>query len=807
MESTVYADFQRLLTVIQSHSRYAIPLTAVAVATAVRLLLDPWLGDRIPFMTYHIAVLVSGLWGGASAAVLALLSGLILGDLLFIHPRGLIGIEDAEQVVGLLTYFVVGSVIAWLAQNQRKVRIQNQAALRALKQEVNERTRVQQTLGERIKELKILHECAQMLLNQEISVPSLLHQLVLLLPTAWQYSAVAAARITYEAQTFATPGYKPSEQSQQARFKLQNGMQGLIEVVYVSECPAADEGPFLAEERHLINSLGEMLRAALERRAVTTALQRSIEKYESLVANIPDVIWTVDAEGRTIFISPSIEQVLGYTAEEVCAAGAEIWFGRIHPDDLNLVQTAFKEFFQHHKRFEVEYRLQRKDGKWIWLHDRAVQTYTMNGLTYADGIFRDITERKHAETAMLELNETLEAQVKERTAALLKKKERLRGLATELSRAEMRERKRLAVDLHDNLAQLLALSKIKLAAVPEDETGRSRVYRDVKDLLDDALRYTRTLMADLGPPLLGNEEDLVRAISWVAEKIQRHGLNVVIKDDGNPKWLTEEVLTVTYQVVQEFLYNVVKHGKTDHATVLLEQVGNELQVVVVDEGVGFDVAESRKPSQEGGFGLFNVHERVSSLGGQVTIISAPGQGTRVTLTMPLRQAAGDFSPGHAASVGAIGPAVTGRLPDHARSARIRVLLADDHPLVRQGLRSMLEEFAALDIVGEAGDGEMAVNLVRQCQPDVVLMDVNMPKMSGIEATKIIKAEFPKTTIIGLSMHEDPKIVKAILSAGAAEYLTKGGSFDALLGAITRHATPRSDSPALSPDIDTTASRG
>lgn len=441
----------------------AVALSATALATATRWLLDPWLGDHIPFVTYYPAILVCGLRQGGRSALFALVGGFWAGDVLFVPPRGLVSIHALEHITELAAYLVVGSLIAWLSQHQRTAALEALAAAATARHEVEERRRVEHALRERVKELTALHTCAQMLLNQEASIPSLLDRVVSILPAAWQYPERAAARITYDGQIYATQEYRSSGQSQQAAFQLRNGTQGLIEVVYLNECPQADEGPFLIEERHLINSLADMLRVALEHRSAMAELQGSIEKYESLVTNIPDVIWTADAEGKTRFISPSIEQVFGFTAEEVCAGGSSIWLGRIHPDDVDKVRIAFQALFHQHERFEVEYRIQRQDGQWIWLHDRSFKTYTKNGVVYADGVFQDITERKRAQTALLELNETLEAQVKERTAALLQKKEKLRGLATELSRTEMRERKRLATNLHDNLAQLLALSKLKLA--------------------------------------------------------------------------------------------------------------------------------------------------------------------------------------------------------------------------------------------------------------------------------------------------------------------------------------------------------
>lgn len=104
--------------------------------------------------------------------------------------------------------------------------------------------------------------------------------------------------------------------------------------------------------------------------------------------------------------------------------------------------------------------------------------------------------------------------------------------------------------------------------------------------------------------------------------------------------------------------------------------------------------------------------------------------------------------------------------------RIRVLLADDHILMREGTREILEQEEDLEIVAEAGDGEEAVRLVEKTRPDVVLMDIAMPKLNGIEATRQIKQFAPSTTVLILTAYEDDQYVFALLEAGAAGYLLK-----------------------------------
>jgi len=134
-----------------------------------------------------------------------------------------------------------------------------------------------------------------------------------------------------------------------------------------------------------------------ERKQAEQALRQSEEKYRRLVDNVPDVIWTSAQDGRTTYISPNAQSVFGYTAQELYEAGEKLWIGRIHPEDLPRVIDAYRALFAENRPFDVEYQIQRNDGQWIWLHDRAIRTHEKDGVRYADGIFSDITARKRSE--------------------------------------------------------------------------------------------------------------------------------------------------------------------------------------------------------------------------------------------------------------------------------------------------------------------------------------------------------------------------------------------------------------------------
>lgn len=115
---------------------------------------------------------------------------------------------------------------------------------------------------------------------------------------------------------------------------------------------------------------------------------------------------------------------------------------------------------------------------------------------------------------------------------------------------------------------------------------------------------------------------------------------------------------------------------------------------------------------------------------------------------------------------------------------IRILLADDHKITRDGLKVLLENQKNFTVVGEADNGRLAVRLAAELKPDVVVMDINMPELNGIEATRQIAAEVPGTKIIALSMYSDKRYVVGMLKAGVSGYLLKNCAFDELAAAIS-----------------------
>ena len=412
---------------------------------------------------------------------------------------------------------------------------------------------------------------------------------------------------------------------------------------------------------------------------------------------------------------------------------------------------------------------------------------------YVNLYVSDITARKHAEEALRKANDVLEWRVRERTAELSEAIEtleqqarQLRALAAELTLAEQRERRRLADVLHDGLQQLLVAARVRAhmlgrSSDPEVQQG----CQEMVALLAEALAEARTLTGELSPPTL-QKGGLLPALEWLTRWMgEKHHLTVCLRPPAAPlPPLAADLSVLLYQAVRELLLNTVKYAQVAEAVVTLTHQEHTLTLTVADAGVGFDPTRLRVVGGvEGGFGLLGIRERLGLLGGHLEIESRPGQGSRFRLVAPLRPVAEETPIVRPLAIPAAAPSGV------AVGRRTRVLVVDDDALVRRGFAALLTREPDLEVVGEAADGKMAIELTRNLAPDVILMDISMAVMNGIEATRAIHAEFPAARVIGLSVLDAAGQSDAMRAAGAMAYLNKSDSAETLLAAIRGGGAP------------------
>lgn len=228
------------------------------------------------------------------------------------------------------------------------------------------------------------------------------------------------------------------------------------------------------------------------------------------------------------------------------------------------------------------------------------------------------------------LTENLEQQVAERTR-------QLRALGSALSLAEQQERSRISRILHDDLQQILYGLLIRLNLLKEDTQGAGATAQleEITAKVNQAIDITRTLVVELNPPLL-QAGGLVRALEWPIIRLEEiHHLEVQLTAPEE-YYTSRDEQTFLLQIVQELFFNIVKHA---NATLVKVEVGRQGEAIIIrikDNGVGFEPEEVRSRQQKrGGFGLFNIEERLGLIGGRLEIATAPGQGTRMTVIAPV----------------------------------------------------------------------------------------------------------------------------------------------------------------------------
>jgi PAS domain S-box-containing protein len=522
-----------------------------------------------------------------------------------------------------------------------------------------------------------------------------------------------------------------------------------------------------------------------DRKQAEESLRRITEELQAVMEAVPTAIFiSRDPECRTIIGNRAAREIVALPPnanlsksapeEERPTQWQEMREGvPIAPEDLPLQQAARGKEIRDYKMDLVF-----QDGTVKSILGQAMPLKNQEGKPQGGvAVLLDITAIKKAEETLRELNATLESKVAQRTVELQQRAKQLQKLALELSQAEERERRRIAVILHEDLQQQIAGAKFHLSLVRnrvQDDRLRTDVAQ-VDELLKEAIEKSRTLSRDLSPAVL-HMNDLAELLQWLANQVRgQQGLNVTVEVRGDMMLQSEALATFLFRAAQEMLFNIVKHAHVRAAAIRVRRIGRYAGVSVSDRGCGFDPQELKETS---GIGLFSIRERTELLGGRLKVKSAKGQGSRFSIVVP-------DSPKVKKGETATENVAHACAPASSPSAHgaVRVLVVDDHDIVRDGLAAMLREAPGIEVVGEAPDGREAINKALALHPDVVLMDVSMPLLSGEEATRQIKTRLPKTRVIALSMYDEAEKKEKMFEAGAEGYILKTVSAEDLIAAI------------------------
>jgi PAS domain S-box-containing protein len=355
-----------------------------------------------------------------------------------------------------------------------------------------------------------------------------------------------------------------------------------------------------------------------ERKRIEKALREAEERFRTIFENTVIGLYRTAPDGKIIMANPALIRMLGCSSFEELAKRNLEKEGFQSPE----ARSKFKRRLEKHDKIvALESVWLRQNATKLFVCESAVAIKDENGNVICyEGTVEDITERKKAE------------------GKLLVYQKRLRSLASELSLAEERLRRRLATDLHDHIGQNLAIAKIKLESLKQSVNSPLLADNldEISRMLAQTIQSTRSLTFELSPPVL-YELGFEAAVEWLVRKTrEQHKISAEFVTDGRTKPLEHNVRVLLFQAVRELLVNVAKHAKAHNVTVSAKRVADEIQISVEDDGIGFDPSElGSRGYKTGGFGLFSVRERLGHIGGRLDIDSAPDSGTKITLVAPI----------------------------------------------------------------------------------------------------------------------------------------------------------------------------
>ena len=372
-----------------------------------------------------------------------------------------------------------------------------------------------------------------------------------------------------------------------------------------------------------------------ERKRLQHVIQEERDRLVALINSITDEVWFADVQKKFTLANPSALREFGIELAgngigvERFVANLEVYRpdGSPRPIEDNPALRALQgEVIKNQEEIvrtpatgELRYRQASS----------APVRSTLGNIIGSVSVVRDITDRKRMEEELKKSHDELELRVRERTDELAKSQQRFQLLSSQLLLAQEKERKRVAVELHDGLLSELAAMKYlvegKLLLLKEGKPSDLNEYKRVADILAIVMKEARGIMNNLHPSIL-DELGLISTINWLSEEYQKSYPHIKVQKqiEVSERDISDSVKVVIYRVLQEALNNFAKYGKGDLVELSLTKSGGTFAFMVRDNGQGFDVEKAQK-----GLGLESMRERVEISGGEFEIESIIGQGTTI----------------------------------------------------------------------------------------------------------------------------------------------------------------------------------
>ncbi len=499
-------------------------------------------------------------------------------------------------------------------------------------------------------------------------------------------------------------------------------------------------------------------------------LQGAEHPYRLLVETIEEGAATLADDGTVLYSNKSFAAFFGVPLEKFIGVPLQNF---VSGQALEFLKTLILGAKMASKRGEI--RLSRKNGK-----PRTIRlTLSPNRESGLETICAVATEL----TEIVDANEAL--RVTETS---------LRQLSARLLQLQDEERRRIARDLHDVTGQKIAVLSMtldRLARLTEQRDPAHESIKESREVVAQIGEEIRTLSYILHPPLL-DECGLASAVHWYAEGFEkRSGIKLEVVIDADLPRLPVDAETTLFRVVQESLTNVHRYSGSSVAKIRITKESGEVRLEILDHGHGIKggaVHAKLEGPAPLGVGIPGMRERLHQLGGGLSVDFGMN-GTRVVATLPIKKAGeGEFEGGE--SLTSLSFALRS-----AQDARRRVLIADDHELMRRGLRGLIESHDEWAVCGEAVEGSEVVRKAAELQPDLVIMDVNLPGLSGIEAAARIRQERKGAKILFFTVHDSEEMVREIIDAGGQGCVAKSRASQDLIEAVRNVLSGKTFFPA------------